>query len=44
MKRLICKILAIFDSGWRCPECGGNNTESGTYYDKCNDCGYFQGY
>lgn len=30
--------------GYRCPCCGSYNTEQGTYYDKCNTCGDFQGY
>lgn len=44
MKKLIKNIFAIFSSGWKCPQCGGTNTESGIYYDMCKDCDYFQGY
>lgn len=47
MKKLIktlAKFIVRMGSGWKCPECGSTNTVSGTYYDKCNDCGFFQGY
>lgn len=27
-----------------CPECNSYNTEESTMYEKCNSCGWFQGY
>ena len=44
MNKYLKILKKIFNKGWKCPNCGGINTISDTYYDECNDCGYFQSY